>query len=123
MGNVTFDPSRMPPRDAEGFATHPDLEQLLCDPPLDTDGADLYIDPAKVSAAGFDAKCASMEQQLAEDHPAWQAYFEGGAPGCAGWDPQPPEGIGWQLVAIYDTESGDGPAAMFVRALPLAEGA
>lgn len=48
---------------------------------------------------------ASHEQQ--------ERYDEGNSPDCSYWTPSRPEGEGWLLAAIYDTE--DGPVALYVR--------
>lgn len=50
-----------------------------------------------------------------ESHPVYQSYFEAADPdgNFSAWEPTPPEGDGWFLLAIGDTE--DGPQAWFVR--------
>lgn len=99
-----------PARDAEGWMEHPGIQQLLED---GEDGAELPIDLEKVRGAGYEACFGLMDDELDDSHPAWVAYFEAGEGTCALWEPEPPEGLGWRLVATYDTD--DGPAAMFVR--------
>lgn len=119
--NTMLAPERMPSRDENGFVQHPDLDNLLIDPPegAEEDNAELPLDAAKFRNAGYDWAGVAMDAQLAEDHPAWHRYFTLGEPNCSGWEPDPPPGDGWRLVAIWDTE--DGPQAMFVR--PLTEAA
>lgn len=52
---------------------------------------------------------------LETDAPAEVAdrYFEAGSPDCSYWEPTKPEGDGWVLGAIWDTE--DGPVAIWLR--------
>lgn len=102
--------ARMPARDEEGYVQHPDLDLLLEEPAEDmTVDSDTPIDETKVRAAGFEPAYISMPV----DHPASRDYLEFGT--CIDWEPDAPEGDGWRLVAVYDTD--DGPAAMFVRPL------
>jgi len=102
----------MPARDKDGWCQHPGIEQLLEDGDEDSE---LYIDGAKVAAAGYQYAFAYMTDELEEDHPAWVSYFENGEPACTQWEPNLPAGDGWRTVAIYDTD--EGPAAMYVREL------
>lgn len=104
---------RMPARDEDGSVVHPDLELLMVDPPVGDD--EQYIDADKVREAGYEAAYVTMDAQLAEEHPAYHRYFELGHGDFSGWEPEPPAGDGWRMVAAYDTD--DGPAAMFVRPL------
>lgn len=90
---------------------HPGLDELMEDGSEDHD--ERYIDGAKVGAAGYKHAYSYMTDDVEDEHPAWIAYFEAGEPSCALWEPALPDGDGWRVVAIYDTE--DGPAAMFVR--------
>lgn len=48
-----------------------------------------------------------------EDHPAYQSYYEKNTADISAWNPGPPDGEGWFLLSICDTE--DGPYAYFVR--------
>lgn len=109
--NTMLAPERMPARDEEGYVQHPDLDLLLEEPAegMAVD-SDTPIDEAKVRAAGFESAYVSMPV----DHAGSRDYLEFGV--CTAWEPEAPHGDGWRLVAIYDPE--DGPAAMFVRALP-----
>lgn len=111
-------PEAMPPRDAEGWATHPDLDQLLRDPTCPDGSVDeeLYLDPDKVKAAGYTFATVALDAQANDDDLAYQEYFTFGQ-GCRLWEPDPPAGEGWRLVAVYDTD--DGPAALYVQ--PLAD--
>ncbi len=103
-----FDPARMPARE-DGWAHHPDIDNMLAE---GADGEDLPIDEAKVKAAGFELTYRSMAADVLDSHPAHQEYWDDGR-GCSLWEPVAPEGIDWQLVAIYDTD--EGPYALFAR--------
>jgi hypothetical protein len=109
-----LDPSRMPERDEHGWALHPDLENLVVDGP---EGADLPLDPVKLREAGFEASFCSLEDDAGEGDPEWEQYFGRGEAACSEWTPTPPSGNRWYLVAVWDTDDGDGPCAMFVRPL------
>lgn len=50
-------------------------------------------------------------QDTCDDEALQEAVSEGG--GFGGWVPAPPEGEGWRLLSVYDTE--DGPYALFAR--------
>ena len=51
-----------------------------------------------------------------DSHSARKRYFEDGDPDLTEWNPAPPPGDGWFILAIGDTE--DGPQCYFVRAKP-----
>ena len=88
-------------RDEDGWLDHPALP--TCDEGVNF--GDL------LGAFGLETYFRAMEGD------AWQEvedrYFEHGEAGCADWTPTLPDGDGWKLLAIYDTE--DGPYAMFAR--------
>ena len=92
-------------RDTEGYLFHPDL------PVVDES---VRID-AFLAAFGLETEFVGMEMDCPDD-PRVDAYFEED-PNCAWWEPTPPEGEGWVLLEIYDTENG--PYAMFVRKKPV----
>lgn len=107
--HTLFDPTRLPPRDEYGFTFHPDLEDPRWEHP---DLGEEYLSDEAILAAGFE----SSQRQFEYDAPEHlrNRYYEGGeAEACAEWQPSTPEGEGWMLVGIWDTE--DGPYAMFVR--------
>ena len=96
--------------------------RLLSAPPLERDSNGMCMHAAVpatdedvnmgmlLAAHGIATKFLSMET----DAPALaDAYFESGNPDCSAWMPTQPEGEGWRLLGIYDTE--DGPHAMFGR--------
>lgn len=60
---------------------------------------------------GFHLTSIAMEDDVADDHPAWIACFdEGRSDMLPLWRPEPP--MGYSLVAKYFTE--DGPIAIFI---------
>lgn len=104
MSLQLFDSTRMPYRDAFGFAAHPDLD-------LFTRDTDTYDEDA-LARSGFVLAARPVEG----DEPALaDAYDEGDEHAMARWEPTPPVGDGWRLAAVYDTENG--PIAVFVRRL------
>lgn len=98
-----FAADRLPARDQYGHVWHPDLPEM---------GEDEIVNPY-LWAIGFDCKFVNMEG----DAPAlYDTYSDAGEPDCSAWIPSTPEGGGWLLAAIYDTE--DGPYALYVRPFP-----
>lgn len=97
-----FEPENLPPPDENGLFLHPDI-------PDTEEGESLS---ARCAALGFDCSFVSLD----DDAPRAlvDAYFEEGLPDVpARWNPTPPAGEGWLLVAKFDHENG--PYAMFVR--------
>lgn len=87
-------------RDENGWLTHPDYP--VCD---EGTRADKFLE-----AFGIETRFRSMESDLPDFAERWH---EDGLTDCSEWTPTPPEGDGWLLLEIYDTE--DGPYAMFGR--------
>lgn len=88
-------------RDEQGWLTHPALP--ACDEDV---RADKFLE-----AFGIESVFVSMESDV--DSVAYDRYFETGEPDCSSWTPTAPDGDGWLLLEIYDTE--DGPYALFAR--------
>ncbi|KFJ08631.1 hypothetical protein DR66_6063 [Delftia acidovorans] len=96
---------RAPERDEMGFGNHPDLPWL-----------DEGMMPRSFFAAlGLELAHTSAEDQL--DGDVLGAMSE--AVNWTDWQPTAPQGDGWKLVSIFDTE--DGPVAWWLRELPEAE--
>ncbi len=94
-------------RDADGWLSHPAMP--ICDEGVRYDKF--------LSAFGMQAHFCAMDGDAPPD--AVERYFngEGAEQGnCRSWTPTPPEGDGWVLLEIYDTE--DGPHAVFARREP-----
>ncbi|MBN3851953.1 hypothetical protein G3N59_01045 [Paraburkholderia sp. Ac-20340] len=87
-------------RDDQGFLTHPDYP--ICD---EGTRADTFLE-----AFGIETRFRAMENDLPDLHERW---CDGGLDNCSEWTPTAPEGDGWLLLEIYDTE--DGPYALFGR--------
>lgn len=83
-----------------GWLSHPALP--LCD-------EDVRYD-ALLAAFGLDTAYVTLEDQ---DEVLFERYFDEGTSLVAQWEPQPPQGEGWVLLEIFDTE--EGPTAMYVR--------
>ena len=105
---ILFDAARMPPRDADGYVWHPDLDERF-----QHDEWEEYVDLKKFHAVGFQMTTVAFEYDATEE--MLKLYYEDGEPGCNSWTPTVPDGEGWQLIAVYDSE--DGPHAMFVRSI------
>jgi ribosomal protein L12E/L44/L45/RPP1/RPP2 len=87
-------------RDADGWLDHPALP--VCDEGVRFD--------ALLGAFGLETYFRAMDGDISPEE--YDRYYDEQG-GCAVWTPTPPEGNGWKLIAIYDTE--DGPYAMFAR--------
>lgn len=95
-------------RDKDGIGYHPALpdfdEGVKC--------ADFF------SALGIELKCGMAENEMDSD--AYEAMTENGltedGDNYNAWTPARPEGEGWNLVAVFDTE--DGPACWWMRDKP-----
>jgi hypothetical protein len=113
MSNETlFDLARMPALDDMGYAFHPDIDQFMHSESNDpANDEEAYLDAKRLSEAGFEDHFVGFDGDC-RDKAIRDRYFEGGD-GPIGWEPSKPDGDGWLLVAIYDTENG--PYAMFVR--------
>jgi hypothetical protein len=101
-----FDPVALPARDENGMCCHPDLDDRW-----NMDDNEEAFDPAKFAAAGFEFTFVEFEFDAPE--PLLESWFEGGEGDCSAWTPSRPNGEGWMLAGIWDTE--DGPIAFYVR--------
>lgn len=63
------------------------------------------------ASEGMEYKFLAFEDDASEE--VIKQYFDAGGPDLSSWNPTPPTGEGWFLVAIYDTE--DGPSSAFAR--------
>ncbi|MGO4154371.1 hypothetical protein [Cupriavidus sp. YAF13] len=98
-------------RDENGFTSNPAL-------PAFDEGTrhDLIL-----QALGLESAFVAMDSDC-EDEAVTHRYFGDefteGECDCTAWTPTRPEGDGWVLLEVYDTE--DGPAAMFARRITAA---
>lgn len=88
-------------RDAGGWLTHPAMP--ICDEGV------LY--DKFLSAFGIQTHFCAMDGDAAPEDV--ERYFDQGEADCSNWNPTPPEGDGWRLLEIFDTENG--PYALFAR--------
>lgn len=84
-------------RDENGFYWHPDLP--LCDESVS------YVD--LLAALGVDAAFVSLQ----DDDELYERYVSDHRSVVSSWNPAPPAGAEWTLLAIFDHE--DGPFALF----------
>ncbi|GJG92883.1 hypothetical protein [Cupriavidus pauculus] len=90
-------------RDERGMLSNPALPEL-------DEGDDVR---GFLLAFGIECEAVRMETDC-DDEALIEAVWEGAS--CAPWAPTPPDGDGWMLSDIYDTE--DGPVALFIRKKP-----
>jgi hypothetical protein len=95
-------------READGWWHHPNL-------PVFEEGQ-AEESRAWVKAQGLAIVTAEMEYEVDTDN---DPYFEQGEGSCAHWEPSKPEGDGWFVLAISDTDSG--PACWWARRKPLTQ--
>jgi hypothetical protein len=96
---------RLPARDEMGFTYHPDI------PNPEPHDEEQPITPY-LWAIGWDGYFLSAEADMTDA--AYDAAVD--SSDFTAWTPAQPEGEGWRLAAIYDTENG--PYALFVRPFP-----
>lgn len=94
-------------RDAQGLGEHPDLPWL-----------DEGMNPPKFfEALGLQLAGVSAQDQLDVDaYDAMAGNYDAKEFNFSAWAPASPEGAGWCLVSIHDTE--DGPVAWWLREQP-----
>ncbi|WP_179095717.1 hypothetical protein [Burkholderia pseudomallei] len=88
-------------RDQDGMLSHPAVPYLDEDVNYETFFA----------AFGIEATFIHMEDDV--DCDTYDRYFASNNPDCCTWTPSSPQGDGWMLLEIYNTE--DGPVALYVR--------
>lgn len=105
--NKAFLQPKEPARDHLGFWTHPDYPATeYGDASLDF-WVDLLGHEHSVILLYEDAEAAEISERY---------FYVGG--GVADWQPARPDGDGWFVASIYDTE--DGPACIWLRKLEVA---
>ncbi len=83
-------------RDADGWWSHPGIPDF----DEDMDAWRTWRD-----AQGLEFTHVSLENED-ETHPAYVAYYENEEASVANWHPQAPDGEGWFVFSIHDTEDG-----------------
>ncbi|EOI5723018.1 hypothetical protein ACMUBS_000588 [Cronobacter turicensis] len=94
-------------RNEDGHWTHPEY-------------ASLFGDREVISAEEFNSFCKKhgIESSLVEmesdnNKTVIDSYFEDGNPNISAWEPSMPDGDGWFVGSIHDTE--DGPICVWFR--------
>lgn len=90
-------------RDADGYWTHPHLPEFS-----ENTSAKTLL--AWETAQELESHVAMFEYDAPADHP----YYTNGSTNISDWHPTRPEGDGWFLLSIHDTEN-NGPMAWFAR--------
>lgn len=97
-------------RDAEGWWSHP---QYLMEPEFeDVDALTLERYRSYLTDRGVESSYTTMES---DDYVEFERYCETGDANCSAWTPLPPDGTGWFILSIHDTE--DGPICVWGRKL------
>ncbi|CAN7344718.1 hypothetical protein LJR168_001969 [Pseudoxanthomonas sp. LjRoot168] len=104
-----FAPEAMPVRDESGYAHHPDLDRFMVGDEPD----DITLDTHAIRDAGFEVSFHGLDVDHDEGEPEHDEYWADGG-GVTKWQPSSPDGEGWQLVAVYDTEDF-GPQSLWLR--------
>ncbi len=94
-------------RDEDGFFYHP------CLPDDDNE----FIPIAWFTERGIETSAAEMEYDATPNE--WDRYTETGEADCSYWEPSRPDGDGWFILMIGDTE--DGPQCVWGRPIAKAE--
>src|SRR5690606_25065389 len=97
------------PLDQNGWRCHPDLPQFEEGQEQDF-GKYLRQQGLRYALHSLENDTSPENDKIATD------YFEHGSSDFSGWNPLPPQGDGWFLISIHDTE--DGPVAMWVTREP-----
>ncbi|WP_225182586.1 hypothetical protein [Pectobacterium aroidearum] len=94
-------------RDEYSHWTHPDYAALF------GDRESIPRDEFKslMDANGIISHVVELEYDATVE--VADSYFEDGNPNISAWNPTPPEGDGWFIGSIHDTE--DGPVAIWLR--------
>lgn len=91
-------------RDEEGWWTHPDMPEVETSEQFNE----------WQSQQGFQLCVVMLDGDNGEGtEEAYKTYFDGAAADCSAWKPSKPEGEGWFIVSIHDTE--EGPACIWIR--------
>lgn len=109
-----FDPLLQPSRDKDGYVLHPDVDRFMVgmDGGEWEDGEEGRVDSDALLEAGWETAFVTFEDQATEEQ--MQRYEDEQQADVSYWIPTPPEGDGWQLVAVYPLED-ECAGAMFVR--------
>lgn len=93
-----------PQRDRDGYWTHPDVPEIETTEQFNAWQAEQGFQCSVVMLDGDDGVGSEDAQKR---------YFEEGDTDILCWQPSKPDGEGWFIVSIHDTE--DGPACLWIR--------
>ncbi|EOT9470148.1 hypothetical protein ACNEOW_004531, partial [Escherichia coli] len=94
-------------RSEDGYWTHPEYANLFGD--REVISADEFSSFCKQH--GIESSIVKMEND--NNQTVIDAYFEDGNQNISGWEPGMPDGEGWFVGSIHDTE--DGPICVWFR--------
>lgn len=93
-----------PQRDSYGYWCHPDMPEIETSAQFDEWQAQ----------QGFQLCIVMLDGDAGDGaEKACKTYFDGAVADYSAWQPSKPEGDGWFIVSIHDTE--DGPACIWIR--------
>ncbi|GKW29484.1 hypothetical protein AB6D34_18250 [Pectobacterium brasiliense] len=95
----------IPVRDENGWWTHPDF-------PENDESWTINHFHKWAEDNNFDIEIVFLENEIGFEKTK-ERYWEVGASDCEGWEPTPPNGDGWFIVSIHDTQ--DGPVCIWLR--------
>ena len=91
-------------RDNDGWWTHPDMPEVETSEQFN----------AWQEQQGFQLCIVMLDGDNGEgSEEVYKTYFDGAVADCSAWQPSKPDGDGWFIVSIHDTE--DGPVCLWVR--------
>ena len=91
-------------RDNDGWWTHPDMPEVETSEQFN----------AWQEQQGFQLCIVMLDGDAGDGtEEAYKTYFDAANADCSAWQPSKPEGDGWFIVSIHDTE--DGPACIWIR--------
>lgn len=94
-------------RNEDGHWTHPDYSALFGNREIiSPDEFKSFCDKHGIESSITEMECDNNQTVI-------DSYFEDGNPNISGWEPSQPDGDGWFIGSIHDTE--DGPLCVWFR--------
>ena len=91
-------------RSEDGWWTHPDMPEIETSEQFN----------AWQAQQGFQLCIVMLDGDAGDGtEEAYKTYFDAANADCSSWQPSKPEGDGWFIVSIHDSE--DGPACIWIR--------
>lgn len=97
-------------RNEDGHWTHRDYSALFGDREI------ISHDEFRSFCEKHNIESTVVEMESDNNQTIIDSYFEDGNPNISGWEPSKPEGDGWFIGSIHDTE--DGPLCVWFRNKP-----